>query len=319
MRKAIVTGAGGFIGHHLTGFLKSKGQHAIGIDIKKPEFEASVADRFVIHDLREKRDALVKLFKGVDDVWALAADMGGIGFITKYNGPIMSGNVTIDINTLEAARMAGVKRYLFTSSACIYPSRLLERSDGAFLSEEMAYPADPQNGYGWEKIYTEKMCHYYHDEHGMDIRIARLNNTYGPRGAWRGGKEKAPAAICRKVAEAVRDGKDHIEIWGSGKQMRSFCYIDDCIKGLDLIMESGYAGPLNLGSDEEVSIDRLADIVMKAAGVRLGKVYVEGPLGAIRRHADNTLCKKITGWAPKIGLEEGVKYNYKWIKEQIGI
>jgi nucleoside-diphosphate-sugar epimerase len=317
MRKIIVTGAGGFIGHHLVNFLRSKGNYVIGIDIKKPEFEATKADKFVIYDIREKSELFEDLFKGVDDVWALAADMGGMGFISQNHAAIMRDNVTININTLEAARKAKAKRYLYTSSACIYPVNLQTKEDSVPLAEEMAYPADPQCGYGREKLYTEKLCEYYREEFGLDTHIVRFHNTYGPLGTWRGGREKAPAALCRKVAEAIRDGKDHIDIWGDGKQTRSFCYIDDTIKGLDLLMESGYAKPLNMGSDDMVSINELADTIMDAAGVKLEKVYVDGPQGVRGRNSDNSLCKKILGWTPETSLEAGITKTYKWVKDQV--
>ncbi|OGW81905.1 MAG: NAD-dependent dehydratase [Omnitrophica bacterium RIFCSPLOWO2_12_FULL_44_17] len=317
-RKSLVTGAGGFIGHHLVSFLKSKGQYVIGVDRKRPEFEPTKADQFILHDIRHQTKEWQKLFEGVDDVWALAAEMGGMGFISYNHAMIMRDNVTININTLEAARQAGVKRYLYTSSACIYPEYLQEVTNVKALTEEMAYPAKPQDGYGWEKLYTEKLCEYYQQEFGMDIRIVRFHNMYGPLGTWRGGREKAPAALCRKVAEAILKKQDYIEIWGDGEQTRTFCYIDDCIKGLNLIMESGYKKPINLGRDEMVSINQLADIVMKVAGVSLQKVHIVGPQGVRGRNSDNLLCKKVlNGWAPEIDLKEGLRTTYQWIHKQL--
>lgn len=317
MRKCLVTGAGGFIGHHLVTFLKSKGNHVIGIDRKHPEFEPSQADQFVIYDIRNKTQVFNELFSGVDDVWALAADMGGMGFISKNHAMIMRDNVTINMNTLEAARHAKVKRYLYTSSACVYPEHLQKDTNVVPLSEDMAYPAAPQDGYGWEKLYTEKLCQYYHEEHGLDMRIIRFHNIYGPLGTWQGGREKAPAALCRKVAEAILQKKDYIEIWGDGKQTRSFCYIEDCIKGLNSIMESGFTKPLNLGRDEMVSINELADIAMEVAGVQLQKKHVEGPQGVRGRNSDNSLCKKILGWSPEVTLKKGITETYKWIKMEL--
>lgn len=317
MKRSLVTGAGGFIGHHLVDSLKKQSRTVIGVDIKEPEFEPSRADRFAIHDIRQGGEALEKLFQGVDEVWSLAADMGGMGFISKNHAAIMRDNVLININTLEAARKAGVKRYLYTSSACVYPEHLQDKAEVTPLAEHMAYPANPQDGYGWEKLYTEKLCEYYRDEHGIDMRIVRFHNIFGPLGTWTGGREKAPAAMCRKVAEAVRDGRDFIEIWGDGEQTRSFCYIDDCIQGLHRIMESGHSKPVNLGRDEMVTINELADLAMKAAGVRLNKKHVDGPQGVRGRNSDNTLSKQVMGgWTPEIDLETGIALTYSWIREQ---
>lgn len=314
MKKTVVTGAGGFIGHHLVKSLKSQGWYVTGVDIKKPEFEISAADEFVLHDARIADQNWQRIFQGAQEVWALAADMGGMGFISKNHAMIMRDNVLMNINTLDAAKNAGVKRYLYTSSACIYPEHLQTETDVVPLAESMAYPANPQDGYGWEKLYTEKLCEYYAKEFGIDMRIVRFHNIYGPLGTWRGGREKAPAAMCRKVAEAVLEGRDFIEIWGDGKQTRTFCHIDDCIKGLHLIMNSGFTEPINLGRDEMVSIDELADIAMKAAGVQLKKVYVDGPQGVRGRNSDNTLSKKVMGgWAPEIDLLSGIKKTYSWI------
>lgn len=318
MIRSLVTGAGGFIGHHLVTSLKKHGHHVTGVDIKQPEFEASAADRFIVHDIRQSTAAWEKLFEGVEEVWALAADMGGMGFISKNHAAIMRDNVLINIQTLEAARKAGVKRYLYTSSACVYPEHLQTTADVVPLAEPMAYPAQPQDGYGWEKLYTEKLCEYYRDEYGIDMRIVRFHNIYGPLGTWTGGREKAPAAMCRKVAEAVRDGRDHIEIWGDGEQTRSFCYIDDCIEGLHRIMASGYSEPLNLGRDEMVTINALADLAMKAAGVRLKKKHIDGPQGVRGRNSDNALSRKVMGgWSPGIDLDAGMTLTYRWIDEQV--
>lgn len=318
MKKALVTGAGGFIGHHLVTSLKSKGYAVVGVDIKQPEFEPSKADCFVIHDIRRETSEWLSLFQGVDEVWALAADMGGMGFISKNHAAIMRDNVMINIQTLEAARKAGVKRYLYTSSACVYPEHLQTKAEVVPLAEHMAYPANPQDGYGWEKIYTEKLCEYYGQEHGLDMRIVRFHNIYGPLGTWQGGREKAPAAMCRKVAQAIEEGKDFIEIWGDGEQTRSFCYIDDCIQGLHRIMGSSYRKPLNLGRDEMVSINQLADIAMQAAGVTLRKVHVPGPQGVRGRNSDNSLAKNtLGGWTPQIDLAAGIKKTYDWIAGEV--
>lgn len=317
MKRALVTGAGGFIGHHLVKSLKQKGLEVIGVDIKQPEFEASAADRFVVHDIRQATPEWEAVFQGVDEVWALAADMGGMGFISKNHAMIMRDNVLMNMNTLEGARKAGVKRYLYTSSACVYPEHIQTMTQVVPLAEHMAYPANPQDGYGWEKLYTEKLCEYYHLEYGIDMRIVRFHNIYGPLGTWQGGREKAPAAMCRKVAQAVEEGKDFIEIWGDGEQTRSFCHIDDCLKGLHLIMESGYTKPLNLGRDEMVSINELADTAMLAAGVKLRKVHVDGPQGVRGRNSDNSLSRRIMGWNPEIDLKTGIADTYAWIRSQV--
>jgi nucleoside-diphosphate-sugar epimerase len=317
MKRILVTGAGGFIGHHLVKDLVRRGHDVIGVDRKLPEFEESPATRFVLHDIRQATADWEALFRGVDDVYALAADMGGMGFISHNHAEIMRDNTRIDLNTLEAARKAGVGRYLYTSSACIYPEHLQEAEAAIPLAEPMAYPANPQDGYGWEKLYTEKLCHYYRLEQGLDTRVVRFHNIYGPLGTWRGGREKAPAALCRKVAEALLRGEDHVEIWGDGKQTRSFCFIDDCIEGLARIMESGHAEPLNLGRNEMVSIDDLARIVFDVAGVSLRLVHVHGPQGVRGRNSDNARLAAVTGFTPRIGLREGMAATYRWIESQV--
>lgn len=317
MKKIVVTGAGGFIGHHLVKALVRQGHEVTGVDLKLPEFEESAATRFVIHDIRETTAEWERLFDGVDDVYALASDMGGMGFISHHHADIMRDNTRIDLNTLEAARKAKVRRLLYTSTACVYPEHLQEAEAAIPLTESMAYPANPQDGYGWEKLYAEKLCQYYRLEHGIDTRVVRFHNIYGPLGTWRGGREKAPAALCRKVAEAVLRGDDNIEIWGDGRQTRSFCFIDDCIEGLGRIMESGYSEPLNLGRDEMVSIDELARIVIDVAGVPLSLVHVDGPQGVRGRNSDNTRLLEVTGFAPKIGLRDGMAATYRWIEAQV--
>ncbi len=317
MKNIVVTGAGGFIGHHLVKALKAKGHHVTGIDLKYPEFEATLADRFIIHDLRKSSLDWERPVYEAEEVWALAADMGGMGFISHDHAYLMRNNALININTLEAAAQAKVKKYLFTSSACVYPELWQNREFAAGLKEDQAYPALPPEGYGWEKLYTEKMCQYYHEEHHIEMKMVRFHNIYGPLGTWQGGREKAPAALCRKVAEAVREKKDHIEIWGDGQQTRTFCYIEDCIKGLGLIMDSSYSGPVNLGRDEALTINDLADQILKIAGVSLKKVYVPGAQGVRGRNSDNSLLKKITGWSPEIDIAAGLAKTYPWIERQV--
>jgi nucleoside-diphosphate-sugar epimerase len=317
MRKALVTGAGGFIGHHLVKDLVRRGHEVIAVDIKLPEFEESTASRFALQDLRNETAEWESLFRGVDDVYALAADMGGMGFISRNHADIMRNNTRIDLNTLEAARKAGVGRLLYTSSACVYPEHLQEAETAIPLTEAMAYPAKPQDGYGWEKLYAEQLCHYYRIEHGLDTRVVRFHNIYGPMGSWRGGREKAPAALCRKVAEARMRGEDRIQIWGDGIQTRSFCYIDDCIEGIERILESGYTEPLNLGRDEMVSINELAWLICDVAGIDLRLEHIDGPQGVRGRNSDNTRLAEVTGFTPSIGLRQGITATYGWIEAQV--
>ncbi len=318
MKKTLVTGAGGFIGHHLVSSLKAEGHYVIGIDQKEPEFEKTRADFFCRQDLRQDCAEWQTLFQGVDEVYALAADMGGMGYLAVHQAVLMRNNTLIDLNTLEAARQAGVKNFLYASSACVYPEHLQTSQEAVGLSEELAYPANPQEGYGWAKLYGERLCHYYREQFHMKTRVVRFHNIYGPLGTWEGGREKAPAAICRKVAEALEEGKDFIEIWGDGLQTRSFCFVEDCIKGIHLLMAKDFDGAVNLGREELVSINAMADLVMKAAGAALRKVYVPGPQGVRGRNSDNALLKSMTGWSPQIDLETGLRLTYSWIQEQVG-
>lgn len=314
--KVLVTGAGGFIGHHLVKYLKDKGYWVRGVDIKEPEFEATCADDFKLLDLRRWENCL-EATEGMDQVYALAADMGGMGFISSNHSLILHNNLLINIHTLDAARENGVTKYLYTSSACIYPEYLQTEADVVPLKEEHAYPAQPQDAYGWEKLITERLCTHYHEDHGMDVRIVRFHNIFGQLGTWDGGREKAPAAMCRKVAEAKLNGNLSVEIWGDGEQTRSFCHVDDCVEGIYRLMGSDYREPLNLGQDRMVTINQLVDIVSNAAGVEVEKVHIDGPQGVRGRNSDNSKLREVLNWEPQISLEDGLKMTYDWIEAQV--
>jgi nucleoside-diphosphate-sugar epimerase len=315
MGRIVVTGAGGFIGHHLVKHLQSRGYWVRGVDLKMPEYEPSPADEFLLADLRCFEDC-ARAVQDVQDVYHLAADMGGIGYITSNHAALTRNNVLINSHMLEAARLGGIQHYLYTSSACVYPSFLQHEADVTPLREEQAIPADPEKGYGWEKLFTEQLATYYREDHGLDVRIVRFHNIYGPLGTYEGGKEKAPAAICRKVAEA-EDGAS-IEVWGDGEQTRSFCYVDDCIEGLFRIMDSSYVGPLNLGTDELVTVNQLVDTVCEVAGKRLVKKHdLSKPQGVRGRNSDNSLLRKVLGWEPKTTLREGIQHTYPWIWSEL--
>lgn len=314
-RRALVAGAGGFIGHHLVEFLSRRGHWVRGVDVKNPEFEDTSADQFLTLDLRKDADCR-RAVQGIDDVYQLAADMGGIGYITSNFASLSRNNVLINANMLEAAREEGVKRYLYTSSACVYPSHLQQEQDTAPLREVDAIPADPEKGYGWEKLFSEQLTEYFHEDFGLDTRIVRLHNVYGPLSSYEGGREKAPAAICRKVAEMSDGG--FIKIWGDGKQTRSFCYISDCVEGLLRIMESGYYQPINLGTDERVDVNRLVDIVCEIARKRTIKRHdPTGAQGVRGRNSDNRLLRKVLSWEPKTPLREGLASTYRWIWREL--
>ena len=314
--RILVTGAGGFIGHHLVKRLKAEGNWVRGADIKAPEYESSAADEFEILDLRQYEDCVLATRGGVDHVYNLAADMGGIGYITAYLANISRNNILINVNMLEASRQNGVKRFLFSSSACVYAQSKQLSPEVTPLVEEDAYPADPEPGYGWEKLFAEELCKYYRHDYRLATYAVRFHNVYGPLGTFEGGKEKAPAAISRKVALA-RDGGE-IEIWGDGEQTRSFMYVDDCVEGLLRLMASQHHDALNLGTDRLVTINQLVDLVSTVADKKLVMRHdLSKPQGVRGRNSDNTRLKQVLGWEPEVSLEAGLEITYKWIESQL--
>jgi nucleoside-diphosphate-sugar epimerase len=315
MERVLVTGAGGFIGHHLVSYLKERDYWVRAVDLKCPEYTEVDADEFEMLDLRRREDALLATRK-VDQVYALAADMGGMGFISGNHATILHNNALINLHTIEAARLQGVSRYLYSSSACVYPEHLQADAAVTPLREEDAYPANPQDAYGWEKLISERLCEYYTEEWGLETRTVRFHNIYGPYGTYDGGREKVPAALCRKVA--VANPGESVEIWGDGEQTRSFCYVDDCVEGLYRIMLSDYGKPLNLGTDRMVTINELAKIVIGVSGKDdLTLVHVDGPQGVRGRNSDNSRLREVLGWEPGIDLEEGLVPTYRWIEKQV--
>jgi GDP-D-mannose 3',5'-epimerase len=314
--RILVTGAGGFIGHHLVKRLKAEGNWVRGADIKFPEYEPSAADEFEILDLRHYDNCLLATRGGIDRVYNLAADMGGIGYITANLADISRNNILINVHMLEASRQNAIQRFLFSSSACVYAQSKQKSPDVTPLIEEDAYPADPEPGYGWEKLFAEEMCKYYRHDHRLSTYSVRFHNVYGPLGTYDGGKEKAPAAVSRKVAIA-RDGGE-IEIWGDGEQTRSFMYVDDCVEGLIRLMASEHHDALNLGTDRLVTINELVDLVSAVANKKLIKKHdLTKPQGVRGRNSDNTRLNRVLGWEPKITLEEGLKVTYKWIENEL--
>lgn len=313
--RVLVTGAGGFIGHHLTRYLVEKGYWVRGVDIKNPEYEPTPAHEFELLDLRRWPNCL-QATRGVQHVYNLAANMGGIGFIESHKAEIMHDNVLINVHMLEAARLNGVMQYLYTSSACVYPGYRQSTPDVTALKEEDAYPAEPEDGYGWEKLFSERQCRHYFEDFGLETRVVRFHNIFGPLGTYDGGREKSPAAICRKIALAS-DGEE-IEVWGDGKQTRSYCYIDDCVDGIYRLMRSDHREPLNLGQDRLITVNELVDIVARIAGKRILRRHdLTKPQGVRGRNSDNTRLRQVLGWEPQVELEEGLQRTYRWIKSQL--
>ena len=314
-KKILVTGAGGFIGHHLVNRLIEDGNEVRGADIKYPEFESTKSNDFRLLDLRDFNNCL-EATKDIDEVYNLAADMGGIGFITSNHAEITRNNVLINVNMLHASRENKVKRFAFSSSACIYPQFLQDSPDVTPLKEEDAYPADPEPGYGLEKLFSEELCKYYLNDFELETRIARFHNVYGPVGTYDGGREKVPAALCRKIANANLE--DEIEVWGDGEQTRSFMYVDDCVEGLIRIMDSECKEPLNLGTDRLVTINELVDIIANIANKKISMNHdLTKPQGVRGRNSNNNKLREVLGWEPSIDLEQGLKKTYDWIYEQI--
>jgi len=315
-KRLLVTGAGGFIGHHLVRRLKMEGYWVRGVDLKYPEYEPSLADEFEILDLRKAESCLLATRGGIDAVYNLAADMGGIGYITACHADIARNNILINAHMLEASRLNGIQRFLFSSSACVYAQSKQKSAEVIPLKEEDAFPAEPEPGYGWEKLYAEELCRYYWQDHKFETRIVRFHNVYGPLGTYDGGKEKAPAAIARKIALASDPGE--IEVWGDGEQTRSFMYVDDCVEGLKRIMASDYRDALNLGTDELVTINQLVDLVAGAAAKHISKRHnLKGPQGVRGRNSDNSLLRNVLGWEPSITLKKGLAMTYPWIEEEL--
>jgi len=317
MKKALVCGAGGFIGSHLIKRLKKEGFWVRGVDLKYPEFSETAADEFVIGDLRDQVVCKIGVDRPFDEVYQLAADMGGAGFVFTgdNDADIMHNSGLINLNILEACHKRNIKRIFYSSSACIYPEYNQMDPNNPKCSEDSAYPAAPDSEYGWEKLFSERLYLAFHRNYGMEVRIARYHNIFGPEGTWQGGREKAPAALCRKIAASPDGGE--IEIWGDGLQTRSFLYIDDCLEGTLRLMRSDFPGPVNIGSEEMVTINQLAMMIMEIADKKLTMRHVPGPLGVRGRNSDNRLISEKLGWKPSRSLRAGLKKTYLWIEEQV--
>lgn len=317
MKSALVCGAGGFIGSHLVKRLKREGFWVRGVDLKYPEYAETEADDFMIGDLRDQNVCDRVVDRKFDEAYQLAADMGGAGYIFtgENDADIMHNSATINLNMLDRLSKRNCNRVFYSSSACMYPAHNQEDPDNPNCAEESAYPAAPDSEYGWEKLFSERLYLAYNRNHGMTNRVARYHNIFGPEGTWDGGKEKAPAAICRKVAKA--NSGDQIEIWGDGGQTRSFLYIDECLEGTIRLTRSNFEGPVNVGSDEMVSINQLVDLVADIAGKKIGKNHIPGPLGVRGRNSDNQLIEEKLGWRPSESLRDGLEKTYEWIELQV--
>ena len=316
MKRALVCGAGGFIGHHLVKRLKSEGFWVRGADLKRPRFSESAADDFIVGDLRSQSLVGDVVDTPFDEVYQLAADMGGAGYIFtgEHDADVMHNSASINLNMADACRRRGVGRIFYSSSACIYPAHNQEDPDNPNCAEDSAYPAAPDSEYGWEKLFSERLYLSYARNYGMQVRIARYHNIFGPEGSWNDGKEKAPAAMCRKVAQAADEGE--IEIWGGGDQTRSFLYVDECLEGTLRLTRSDFTGPVNIGSDEMISIDGLVDMIASIAGKRIHKRHIAGPTGVRGRNSDNRLIEQQLGWRPSRPLKDGIARTYAWIAAQ---
>ncbi|MFC1462449.1 NAD-dependent epimerase/dehydratase family protein [Verrucomicrobiota bacterium] len=316
MKHVLVCGAGGFIGGHLVKRLKNEGHWVRGVDLKYHEFRQSPADEFVQADLRDQQ-VCGDVVDGVEVIYQLAADMGGAGYLFtgEHDADVLHNSASINLNIVREAHASGIEKLFYSSSACIYPEYNQLDPDNPNCVEDSAYPAAPDSEYGWEKLFSERLYLAYVRNYGMQVRIARFHNIFGPEGTWCGGKEKAPAAMCRKVAEA-KEGAS-IEVWGDGKQTRSFLYIDECLEGVQRLMESDFVGPVNIGSEEMITINDLAEMAMAIAGKELSIEHIEGPEGVRGRNSDNRLIREKLGWAPSRSLREGLEKTYAWIAEQV--
>jgi nucleoside-diphosphate-sugar epimerase len=317
VKKILVCGAGGFIGSHLVEKLKEQGNYVIGVDLHYPVYSSTKADVFYLMDLREQENVRKLITRGIDEIYQLAADMGGAGYIFtgEHDADIMHNSCQINLNILDEMHKKGVKKVFYSSSACMYPSHNQEDPDNPLMAEDSAYPANPDSEYGWEKLFSERLYMTYAKNYGFDVRIARFHNIFGPHGSWDNGKEKAPAALCRKVA-LCKDG-GVVDVWGPGNQTRSFLFIDECVEGIQRIMESDYTKPVNLGSTRMISINDLVKLIALLNGKNVDIRNIDGPRGVMGRNSDNKLIKEVIGWVPDEDLESGLIKTYKWIDEQI--